>query len=110
MLAPLAEVAQTAQEIGETDDLSRRLRIHADDEVGQLADRFNTMLERLEGSRAALDESVRAQRQLVADASHELRTPVTSLRTNIEVLLAERSWTTRTAAACCTTSSSRARS
>ena len=46
------------------------------------------MLERLEGSREALDESVRAQRQLVADASHELRTPVTSLRTNIEVLLA----------------------
>ncbi len=45
------------------------------------------MLDRLEGSRAALDESVRAQRQLVADASHELRTPVTSLRTNIEVLL-----------------------
>jgi two-component system sensor histidine kinase MprB len=88
VLAPLSEVAQTAQEIGETDDLSRRLAIHADDEVGQLADRFNTMLERLEGSRAALDESVRAQRQLVADASHELRTPVTSLRTNIEVLLA----------------------
>ncbi len=89
VLAPLAEVAQTAQEIGETDDLSRRLRIHADDEIGQLADRFNTMLERLEASRAALDESVRAQRQLVADASHELRTPVTSLRTNVEVLLAE---------------------
>ena len=63
-------------------------RVHADDEVGQLAARFNAMLERLEGSRAALDESVRAQRQLVADASHELRTPVTSLRTNIEVLLA----------------------
>ncbi len=89
VLAPLAEVAQTAQEIGETDDLSRRLRIHADDEIGQLSTRFNTMLERLEGSRAALDESVRAQRQLVADASHELRTPVTSLRTNVEVLLAE---------------------
>ncbi len=88
VLAPLAEVAQTAEEIGETDDLSHRLRIHADDEVGQLATRFNHMLERLEGSRAALDESVRAQRQLVADASHELRTPVTSLRTNIEVLLA----------------------
>jgi two-component system sensor histidine kinase MprB len=88
VLAPLAEVAQTVQEIGETDDLSRRLRIHADDEVGQLADRFNTMLARLEASRAALDESVRAQRQLVADASHELRTPVTSLRTNVEVLLA----------------------
>jgi two-component system, OmpR family, sensor histidine kinase MprB len=88
VLAPLTEVTQTAQVIGETDDLSRRLAVHADDEVGQLATRFNEMLERLEQSRAALDESVRAQRQLVADASHELRTPVTSLRTNIEVLLA----------------------
>jgi two-component system sensor histidine kinase MprB len=87
VLAPLAEVASAAQHIGETDDLSRRIRVHADDEVGQLATRFNSMLDRLEGSRAALDESVRAQRQLVADASHELRTPVTSLRTNIEVLL-----------------------
>ena len=88
VLAPLSEVAQTATYIGETDDLSKRITVHADDEVGQLAKRFNTMLEHLEGSRAALDESVRAQRQLVADASHELRTPVTSLRTNIEVLLA----------------------
>jgi two-component system sensor histidine kinase MprB len=87
VLAPLSEVAQTATYIGETDDLSKRITVHADDEVGQLAMRFNTMLEHLEGSRAALDESVRAQRQLVADASHELRTPVTSLRTNIEVLL-----------------------
>ncbi len=87
VLAPLAEVTQAAEIIGKTDDLSRRIGVHADDEVGQLATRFNAMLERLEGSRAELDESVRAQRQLVADASHELRTPVTSLRTNIEVLL-----------------------
>jgi two-component system sensor histidine kinase MprB len=89
VLAPLAEVADTAQHIGETEDLASRLRVHADDEVGQLATRFNGMLERLETSRDALDESVRAQRQLVADASHELRTPVTSLRTNIELLLAD---------------------
>jgi two-component system sensor histidine kinase MprB len=87
VLAPLGEVAQAAQHISETDDLTRRIRVHADDEVGQLAIRFNHMLDRLEGSRNALDNSVRAQRQLVADASHELRTPVTSLRTNIEVLL-----------------------
>jgi two-component system sensor histidine kinase MprB len=38
---------------------------------------------------AALDESLTAQRRLVADASHELRTPITSLRTNIEVLARE---------------------
>jgi two-component system sensor histidine kinase MprB len=44
------------------------------------------MLGALDGTMRALDESARAQRQLVADASHELRTPVTSLRTNIEFL------------------------
>jgi two-component system sensor histidine kinase MprB len=87
VLRPLAEVTATAQLIGETDDLSRRLTVDKADEVGQLAARFNEMLERLETSRAALDLSVSAQRQLVADASHELRTPVTSLRTNVEVLL-----------------------
>ncbi len=87
VLRPLAEVTETAQLIGETDDLSRRLTVHRPDEVGQLAARFNEMLERLEASRVALDASVSSQRQLVADASHELRTPVTSLRTNIEVLL-----------------------
>ena len=87
VLAPLAEVAQTAEHISETEDLTSRIRVHADDEVGQLATRFNAMLERLQSSREELDESVRAQRQLVADASHELRTPITSLRTNIEVLL-----------------------
>ena len=111
MLAPLAEVAETAQHIGETEDLSARIHVHADDEVGQLATRFNAMLERLEASRDALDESVRAQRQLVADASHELRTPVTSLRTNIELLLAARAARARTSAGGCSpTSSSRPRS
>jgi two-component system, OmpR family, sensor histidine kinase MprB len=88
VLAPLAEVAETAEHISETEDLTSRIQVYHDDEVGQLARRFNAMIERLQGSRAALDDSVRAQRQLVADASHELRTPVTSLRTNIEVLLA----------------------
>ncbi|HEX3618210.1 MAG TPA: HAMP domain-containing sensor histidine kinase [Solirubrobacteraceae bacterium] len=87
VMQPLAEVTATAQLIGETEDLSRRIAVHEDDEVGQLASRFNEMLERLETSRAELDASVMTQRQLVADASHELRTPVTSLRTNIEVLL-----------------------
>jgi two-component system sensor histidine kinase MprB len=89
VLVPLAAVAQTAQDITDTEDLSTRIRVqHPDDEVGQLATRFNAMIERLQHSRSELDDSVRAQRQLVADASHELRTPVTSLRTNIEVLLA----------------------
>jgi two-component system sensor histidine kinase MprB len=87
VLAPLAEVAATAEHISETEDLTSRIHVQTDDEVGQLATRFNAMLERLEASRAALDDAARAQRQLIADASHELRTPVTSLRTNIELLL-----------------------
>ncbi|HTX30605.1 MAG TPA: HAMP domain-containing sensor histidine kinase [Solirubrobacteraceae bacterium] len=87
VLAPLAEVADTAQHISETEDLTARIHVHSEDEVGQLATRFNAMLARLGASRNELDESVRAQRQLVADASHELRTPITSLRTNIELLL-----------------------
>jgi two-component system, OmpR family, sensor histidine kinase MprB len=88
VLRPLSEVTQTADTIARTDDLTQRIAVHEDDEVGQLASRFNAMLERLGASRQELDESVRSQRQLVADASHELRTPVTSLRTNVEVLLA----------------------
>ena len=44
------------------------------------------MLAVLDETMHKLDESARVQRRLVADASHELRTPVTSIRTNIEIL------------------------
>jgi two-component system sensor histidine kinase MprB len=49
------------------------------DELGRLARSFNTTLD-------ALERSVDAQRQLVADASHVLRTPIASLRANIQTL------------------------
>ena len=78
-LAPVRRLTQTTEEVTETKDLSRRIQASGRDELGRLADSFNTML-------AALEDSARAQRQLVSDASHELRTPLTSLRTNIEVL------------------------
>jgi two-component system sensor histidine kinase MprB len=51
-----------------------------------MGERFNAMLDRVRGSQHALAESVETQRRLIGDASHELRTPVTSLRTNAEVL------------------------
>jgi two-component system sensor histidine kinase MprB len=88
VIQPVTELTAAAEHITQTEDLGRRIDVPGDDEVGRMAQRFNTMLDTLENSRRALDDSVHAQRQLVADASHELRTPVTALRTNIEVLLA----------------------
>ena len=81
VMQPVTDLTEAAEHITATEDLGRRVDAAGDDEVGRMAARFNTMLDTLEGS-------VEAQRRLVADASHELRTPVTSLRTNIEVLLA----------------------
>ncbi len=88
IIAPITGLTEAAEHISETEDLSRRIDAGGADEVGRLAARFNAMLNTLEGSRAELAESVQSQRQLVADASHELRTPVASLRTDIEVLRA----------------------
>ena len=72
-----------------TDDLERRAANPDDlsalptperfDEVGRLTASYNSLLAALTGSREQ-------QRALVADASHELRTPITSLRTSIELL------------------------
>jgi two-component system sensor histidine kinase MprB len=83
---PVRRLTRAAEHVAETQDLSGRIAPTGEDEIGRLAVSFNAMLDALELSMAALDASVHAQRQLVADASHELRTPVTSLRTNIEIL------------------------
>jgi two-component system sensor histidine kinase MprB len=83
---PLKRLSQATEHVARTQDLSGRIRSVGEDEIGRLASSFNAMLDALERSMSALDASVHAQRQLVADASHELRTPVTSLRTNIEIL------------------------
>ena len=86
MLAPVASLTDAAEHVSETEDLSRRIEVSGDDEVAALATRFNAMLARLETSRSELDDAHSEQRRLIADASHELRTPVTSLRTNIELI------------------------
>jgi two-component system, OmpR family, sensor histidine kinase MprB len=83
---PLKRLTRAAEHVALTQDLSGRIEPSGEDELGRLAVTFNAMLDALEHSMNALDASVHAQRQLVADASHELRTPVTSLRTNIEIL------------------------
>jgi two-component system sensor histidine kinase MprB len=88
-VAPVKRLTQATEHVTRTHDLSKRIKPAAEDEIGRLAESFNMMLDTLESSMGALDASVHAQRQLVADASHELRTPVTSLRTNIEILKQE---------------------
>jgi two-component system, OmpR family, sensor histidine kinase MprB len=85
ILRPIAELTATAEHIAQTRDVTARPDDNGtsgnrtNDEVGRLSSSFDTML-------AALNESVTAQRQLVADAAHELRTPLTSLTTNLDLL------------------------
>lgn len=76
---PIQQLANAAEDIARTQDLSTTLNIHGDREIDQLANSFNSML-------AALRNSSEQQKQLVQDASHELRTPLTSLRANAELL------------------------
>jgi two-component system sensor histidine kinase MprB len=78
-LAPAGEVSAAAEEVARTHDLTHRIEVRGEDELGRLAASFNEMM-------AALERSEAAQRQLVGDASHELRTPLATLRTNIETL------------------------
>jgi heavy metal sensor kinase len=68
VLKPVERIRQTAQEIGES-DLSRRIEVDSEDELGRLTSTLNRMIGRLE---AAFSR----QRQFTADASHELRTPL----------------------------------
>jgi two-component system sensor histidine kinase MprB len=78
-LSPVRRLTRAAEDVARTRDLSVRLDDEGDDEIARLGAAFNEMLE-------ALDRSLTAQRRLVADASHEFRTPLTSIRANAELL------------------------
>ena len=78
-LSPVRRLTRAAEDVARTRDLSVRLDAKGDDEIARLGAAFNEMLE-------ALDRSLTAQRRLVADASHEFRTPLTSIRANAELL------------------------
>lgn len=79
-LRPLSTMAHQAQLIGERNFATRLTTPNKGDELGRLASAFNGLLGRLH---AALS----SQRQFMADASHQLRTPVSVLRTTADVTL-----------------------
>ncbi len=78
---PIRRITQTAREIGEGDDLSRRIALgQGRDEVYTLAAEFDRMFARLE-------EAFESERQFTSDASHELRTPTAVMISQCEYAL-----------------------
>jgi two-component system OmpR family sensor kinase len=78
VLSPVANLAQTARTISRS-DLTRRIEVRGTGEAADMARSFNAMLDRLEAV-------FRSEREFVADASHELRDPLTICRGHLELL------------------------
>jgi len=78
---PISDLTHAAEHVASTEDLSagERLDLSAPAEIGRLATAFRSMLNSLRVSR-------QEQQRLVSDAGHEFRTPITALKTNLEVL------------------------
>ncbi|MGW0804808.1 ATP-binding protein [Nonomuraea sp. NPDC002799] len=79
VLAPVRLISQTAEQISDSTDLTRRLQVPGDDDVATLAATFNHMLDRLE-------QAFVVQRHFMDDAGHELRTPITVIRGHLELM------------------------
>tara|TARA_B100001250_G_scaffold409912_1_gene435220 strand:+ start:5774 stop:7102 length:1329 start_codon:yes stop_codon:yes gene_type:complete len=79
VVRPVRRLTEAATRVADTQDVDQPIDVKRDDEFGQLASSFNEMLR-------ALSLSREQQQRLVTDASHELRTPITSLRTNLEYM------------------------
>lgn len=81
-LYPVDRITAVAREI-EASDLSRRIDLTGpDDELTRMADTFDAMLDRL-------DAAFQSQRQFLAETSHDLRTPLTVVRSNIDLALSD---------------------
>ena len=79
--SPIGDLAEQAASITERDPGVRLQPPNHDDELGRFAHAFNALLDRLAAT-------LHGQRQFMADASHELRTPVSVVRTTAQVTLA----------------------
>lgn len=79
-LGPILRFIGQTRDVSKSMDPKRRLDESGPAELSNLAESFNRTLD-------ALERSVEAQRHLVADASHEMRTPIAALRSNVQIFL-----------------------
>ena len=78
VLQPIRTLSKAARSIGES-DLTKRIPVHGQGEMADLAQTFNKMMERLQ-------KAFQTQRNFINDAGHELRTPITIVRGHLELL------------------------
>ena len=79
-LAPITRFSERTEQVANTLASPQRLEETGASELRRLATSFNRTLD-------ALEQSIEAQQHLIADASHELRTPMAALRSNIQIFL-----------------------
>jgi signal transduction histidine kinase len=88
VLRPLAELTDVARKLAQTDDYSLRARKASDDELGVLAETLNAMLSEIERRQGETREALKARDDFLSVASHELKTPLTTLKLQTQRLQA----------------------